>query len=124
MWLNISIDDVLNVWCRRWASQRDIKGYPSLQPFMREAKQTLTRYTIDELDDESYMQIDDAVEVLRLRDLTTYRVLMAKYLQCQTTSDICVAMSMSKSAYDTYLKAGRMFMEGAVFGAGIIRIKF
>lgn len=124
MWLNISIDDVLNVWCRRWASQRDIKGYPSLQPFMREAKQTLTRYTIDELDDESYMRIDEAAEVLRQRDLTTYRVLMAKFLQQQDTADICIAMSMSKSAYDTHLKAGRMFMEGAVFGAGVIKVMF
>ncbi|MEG9532523.1 antitermination protein [Mannheimia indoligenes] len=124
MWLNISIDDVLNVWCRRWASQRDIKGYPSLQPFMRESKHKITRFTISELDDESYLRIDKALEILRQRDLTAYRVLMAKFLQHQEVPDICIAMNISKSTYDNYLKSGRMFMEGAVFGAGIIRIKF
>lgn len=123
MWLRISIDDVLNVWCRRWASQRDIKGYPSLQPFMREAKRKVCRYAIEDLGDESYLRIDEAVDVLRQRELVTYQILMVVFLQLRDKKEICAEMGISPRTFDERLKNGRMFMEGAVFGSDM-RVKF
>ncbi|MWQ62708.1 antitermination protein, partial [Glaesserella parasuis] len=43
------MDDILNVWVRRWASHRGCRGYPSLQSFMPEATVKITKYSIDEL---------------------------------------------------------------------------
>lgn len=122
--LNVGIDDVLNVWVRRWASQRDCRGYPSLQPFMRESLNKLTRYSISELDDQTYIRIDQAIEILRNRDLLTYQILMAKFLQRHDKKTICDTMLIAPRTFDSRLAEGRMFMEGAIFGSGVIRIKF
>ncbi|MDG6457828.1 hypothetical protein QA273_10720, partial [Glaesserella parasuis] len=56
-----SIDDILNVWIRRWASHRGCRGYPSLQSFMSEATVKITKYSIDELSEEHYLKLDEAV---------------------------------------------------------------
>ena len=121
--LNASIDDVLNVWVRRWASHRDCKGYPSLQSFMRESAKPIIRYTISELDERTYVRIDEAVKVLHDRNLEVYQVLMAKFLQRQDKKEICTAMAISPRTFDSKLSEGRMFMEGAVFGSRIVGVK-
>lgn len=87
--LNVSIDDILNVWVRRWASQKDCRGYPSLQSFMRESQNTITRYTISELDEPTYIRIDEAVLMLHDLELEAYQVLMAVKLQGKERQEIC-----------------------------------
>lgn len=121
--LNASIDDVLNVWVRRWASHRDCKGYPSLQPFMRESAKPIIRYTISELDERTYVRIDEAVKVLHDRNLEVYQVLMAVFLQRQDRKVICETIGISPKTYHERLNAAKSFMEGAVFGSGIVRVK-
>lgn len=122
--LNVGIDDVLNVWARRWASQRDCKGYPSLQPFMREGQNNPKRYAFDELDDDTYMQIDKAVSMLHDLNLEAYQVLMAVFLQRQDKKAICNELKIVGTTYDNRLRTGRDFMQGAVFGSGLIKVKF
>lgn len=122
--LNASIDDVLNVWVRRWASHRDCKGYPSLQSFMRESAKPIIRYTISELDEGTYVRIDEAVKVLHDRNLEVYQVLMAVFLQRQDRQSICNAMMISKTTFHERLNAAKSFMEGAMFGSHLILVKF
>lgn len=122
--LNVGIDDVLNVWARRWASHRDCRGYPSLQPFMREGQNNPTRYALDELDDETYMRIDEAVAMLHDLHLEAYQVLMAVFLQRQEKKEICQTLQIAWTTYDNRLRTGRDFMQGAVFGSGLIKVKF
>lgn len=124
MRLHISIDDVLNVWVRRWASEKGCKAYPSLQSFMRESPCTLTRYTIAELDEQSYVKIDQAVTILHNLNLEAYQVLMAVFLQYKDKKEICEAMMISFTTFDNRLRTARDFMQGAVFGSGLVRFVF
>lgn len=122
--LHISIDDILHVWVRRWASHRGCRGYPSLQSFARESKVVITRYSICDLAEENYIKIDDAVMTLHDLNLEAYQVLMAVFLQGQDKKNICLEMQISPRTYDNRLRTARDFMEGAVFGSGLIRLKF
>ncbi|MDD2172260.1 ECF-type sigma factor [Glaesserella parasuis] len=122
--LHISIDDILHVWVRRWASHRGYRGYPSLQSFMRESKVVITRYSICNLAEEAYIKLDEAVMTLHDLNLEAYQVLMAVFLQGQDKKNICLEMQISPRTYDNRLRTARDFMEGAVFGSGLIRLKF
>ncbi|MFK5158002.1 ECF-type sigma factor [Glaesserella parasuis] len=122
--LHISIDDILNVWVRRWASHRGCRGYPSLQSFMPEATAQITKYSIDELSEEHYLKLDEAVMTLHDLNLEAYQVLMAVFLQGQDKKNICLEMHISPRTFDRRLRTARDFMEGAVFGSGLIRLKF
>ncbi|MDO9677050.1 ECF-type sigma factor [Glaesserella parasuis] len=122
--LHISIDDILRVWVRRWASHRGCRGYPSLQSFMREATAQITKYSIDELSEEQYLKLDEAVMTLHDLNLEAYQVLMAVFLQGQDKKNICLEMQISPRTYDNRLRTARDFMEGAVFGSGLIKVKF
>lgn len=124
MRLHISIDDVLNVWVRRWASERGCKAYPSLQSFMRESANVITRYSIAELDEASYWRIDEAVMTLHDLHLEAYQVLMAVFLQRQDRWTICTEMRISPKTYHDRLNTAKSFMQGAVFGSGLIKLKF
>lgn len=122
--LHINIDDVLHVWVRRWASHRGCRGYPSLQSFMRESKVVITRYSICDLAEDDYIKIDDAVMTLHDLNLEAYQVLMAVFLQGQDKKNICLEMQISPRTFDRRLRTARDFMEGAVFGSGLIKVRF
>ncbi|OOH89519.1 antitermination protein [Pasteurellaceae bacterium 15-036681] len=122
MRLNISIDAVLNVWVRRWASKRECRGYPSLVGFSRESPRIISHYSIDELDEDSYLKIDYAVDMLRQTDLEAYQVLMALMLQGHDKREICTVMRIAPRTFDNRLKTARDFMTGAVFGGGVFRV--
>ena len=123
MKLHLSIDDILKVWVRRWASYKGVKGYPSLQSFARESKQVIQHYSITELNDEAYVRIDEALDILREINLDAYQVLMAVFLQRQDRKVICETIGISPKTYHEKLNAAKSFMEGAVFGGGVIKIK-
>ena len=121
--LHIKIDDVLHVWVRRWARYTECRGYPSL--FLFRAKGALrTRFTIEELAVEEYLKIDEAVMTLHDLNLEAYQVLMAVFLQGQDKKDICLEMQISPRTFDRRLRTARDFMEGAVFGSGLIKVRF
>ncbi|EQA95290.1 ECF sigma factor family protein [Glaesserella parasuis 29755] len=113
-----SIDDILK------ASHRGCRGYPSLQSFMPEATAQITKYSIDELSEEHYLKLDEAVMTLHDLNLEAYQVLMAVFLQGQDKKNICLEMHISPRTFDRRLRTARDFMEGAVFGSGLIRLKF
>ncbi|MDO9810946.1 antitermination protein, partial [Glaesserella parasuis] len=102
--LHISIDDILNVWVRRWASHRGCRGYPSLQSFMSEATVKITKYSIDELSEEHYLKLDEAVMTLHDLNLEAYQVLMAVFLQGQDKKNICLEMHISPTTFDNRLR--------------------
>ena len=118
--LHISIDDILHVWARRWASHKECRGYPSLQSFMRESPCIIQRYSITDLSEKNYIFIDNALDALRKHDLCAYQVLMAVYLQGQPRKAICQAMDISAKTYYEWLNAGKYFMSGAVFGGTLL----
>lgn len=122
MILHIQIDDVLKTWVRRWASYKGVKGYPNLQSFSREMKRVTTRYAICDLGDDCYLEIDNAVDVLRQCNLSAYQVLMAVFLQGYDKREICDTMGISPRTYDNYLRSGRDFMEGAVLTNKVIKV--
>lgn len=122
--LHINIDDVLKVWVRRWASHRGCRGYPSLQSFARESNVVITRYSICDLAEEDYIKIDNAVMTLHDLNLESYQVLMAVFLQGQDKKNICLEMQISPRTFDRRLRTARDFMEGAVFGSGLIKVRF
>lgn len=122
--LHINIDDILHVWVRRWASHRGCLGYPSLQSFARESNVVITRYSICDLAEDEYIKIDDAVMVLHDLNLEAYQVLMAVFLQGQDKKNICLEMDISPTTFDNRLRKARDFMDGAVFGSGLIKVRF
>lgn len=122
--LHINIDDVLKVWVRRWASHRGCRGYPSLQSFARESNVVITRYSICDLAEEDYIKIDNAVMTLHDLNLESYQVLMAVFLQRQDRKAICETIDISPKTYHERLNAAKSFMEGAVFGSGLIKVRF
>lgn len=122
--LHIKIDDILYVWVRRWASHKGCKGYPSLQSFMREAQSAMTYYTISELTEEQYLKIDKAILELHNRNVEAYQVLMAVFLQGHSKREICDVMSISSTTFDNRLRTAKDFMEGAIFGGGVIKVCF
>lgn len=121
---HIKIEDILNTWVRRWASYKGCKGYPSLQSFAKESPRVLSRYSINELSDATYLSIDKAVEILRIEDLEAYQILMAIYLQGQGEKAIREAMEIARSTYFNKLNKAKAFMEGAVFGSGLVKVRF
>ncbi|MDG6857089.1 antiterminator Q family protein [Glaesserella parasuis] len=121
--LHISIDDILHVWARRWASHKECRGYPSLQSFMREVE-VKRSYSISELTEDEYLKIDTAVITLHDLDLEAYQVLMAVFLQGQNKQSTCLEMQIAPRTFDRRLRTARDFMERAVFGSGLIRLKF
>ncbi|QIM62868.1 antitermination protein [Pasteurellaceae bacterium Orientalotternb1] len=121
--LNARIDDVLNVWVRRWASEKGCKGYPSLQSFMRESANQVTRFSINELDERTYVRIDEAVKVLHDRNFDAYQVLMAVFLQRQERKVICETIGISPKTYHERLNAAKSFMEGSIFGSGLVKVR-
>lgn len=112
--MKIDIHSVLTIWGKQWARYKDCKGYPSLQPFMREAPKQSNYYGVMSLDDETCLAIDKQIRNLHDTNLVQYQILMAKYYLRWEDKDVWRELGFSQRKYYNELSCAKSFILGAL----------
>ncbi|MGY6772125.1 antiterminator Q family protein [Gallibacterium sp. ZY190522] len=87
----------------KWANEGNGLGYPSIEPFLREAKRK--QYGIPMLDDETAMQINHYSLIMRSVTPELYQVFMLRFVSMRSINQICKEMSVSPTTCKSYLYA-------------------
>lgn len=117
--MQIDIHSVLTIWGKQWARYKDCKGYPSLQPFMREAPKQSNYYGVMRLGDETCLAIDKQIRNLHEANLVQYQILMAKYYLRLEDRESWKILGLSKAGFYRQLDNAKSFILGALLAVEV-----